>query len=113
MEAPGFQLHDWSNGGWVTYTAAVDGFTPTFRPQPWAQGAASAERRPSGRGAGVNLQTLESAIDHALGPLADTANALVFVRARVGPLDLPVVVMLLALASVSITLWFGFINLRG
>jgi AGCS family alanine or glycine:cation symporter len=59
------------------------------------------------------LARLETTINHVLGPLADAANAVVFAKAGVGPVQIPIVVALLALASLSITIWLGFINIGG
>lgn len=59
------------------------------------------------------LKTLETAINHVIGPAADLANSLVFASVRLGTVEMPLVVAWLVAASVLLTCWFGFINIRG
>lgn len=60
-----------------------------------------------------SLQALEAAINRVLGPAADLANAIVFAAVPLGGSKLPAVVIWLVGVSVVMTLYFGFINLRG
>lgn len=59
------------------------------------------------------LKTIEAKIDHLLGPIANSANAFVFSTVDVGGAHVPVAVALVAVSSVLLTFWFGFINIRG
>jgi AGCS family alanine or glycine:cation symporter len=59
------------------------------------------------------LSAVEVAINRAIGPLAEVANRVVFFTVKIGGLEVPVVVAWLVVASVLLTGWFGFINVRG
>ncbi|MEO1311051.1 MAG: alanine:cation symporter family protein, partial [Pseudomonadota bacterium] len=56
---------------------------------------------------------LAEAIDNALAPAAQILNDIVFASIPLGPVDLPVVVLWLAAASIVFTVATGFINIRG
>ncbi len=59
------------------------------------------------------LAGLEDAINKALGPAADIANAYVFFSVPIGSAQLPVLVIWLVAVSLAMTLGFWFINVRG
>lgn len=61
----------------------------------------------------TGLSGLEDAINKALGPAADLANAWVFFPVSIGPGQLPVLVIWLVAVSLAMTIGFRFINLRG
>ncbi|MFC5343375.1 alanine/glycine:cation symporter family protein (plasmid) [Brevundimonas staleyi] len=61
----------------------------------------------------LSLTHAEAAINAALGPAADFANRMVFAAVPIGSAELPLVVIWLVAVSVALTLWFGFVNLRG
>jgi AGCS family alanine or glycine:cation symporter len=59
------------------------------------------------------LTAFETALNQALGPAADLANAVVFAAAPIGGFKLPIVVIWLVAVSVAMTAYFGLINVRG
>lgn len=61
----------------------------------------------------ASLKAVETAINRALGPIAQAANDIVFYKAAIGGVEVPVVVVWLTVASIFFTFWLGFINVRG
>lgn len=57
--------------------------------------------------------SLAEQIDRAFAPVSEAASAVIFYSVRIGEVNLPLVVVWLISAAAIITVYLGFINLRG